>query len=179
MVSQRVERQLHLVGVQLPPPEVTLQVRRDGPPDSFSTLAGWWPRIREGLMKIRERQGARATWRPEHVRAAIVGGQAELWGIFSNVDPYPEELAGFAVTQPLTDPFLNLPTGMFVWMAYQYTDVAGREKTVRTMDDHLTEVARSRGYTHLQAFTSRAGLGRRLRSMGWETVMHVVQKELY
>jgi hypothetical protein len=40
-------------------------------------LLVWWPTIRHWLASIRRRQGPRASWLPEHVRAAVVDRHAD------------------------------------------------------------------------------------------------------
>lgn len=182
MVPERLShlRQLRLVGAEEPAEKLTIRAFSS---QTSVDLLVWWPRIRAGLMSIKERQGRRATWTPEHVRSAIVGGQAELWLVFTNTNDVPnnehERLVGFAVTQQLNDPFIALTTGLFVWMAYRFHDEPGSGASVEEMDKVLTQVAKDRGYTYLQALTSRAGLGRRMKRHGWDTAMHIIQKDLY
>jgi len=135
-----------------------------------------WPFIRRGLVLIKSRQKHGGFWEPEHVRASIVAGQSELWLAFADGGMI-ETPVGFTVTQMTTDPFLHVPIGLFVWMAWK--EPGDRTDAVAAMDEHITQVARDRGLRHIEALTARPGLGRRLAKHGWVVSMEVVRKELY
>jgi len=142
-----------------------------------------WPFIRRGLVAIKKRQGWRSTWRPEHVRDAIMKGHAELWLGYpatateaGTTVPHGAPIA-FAVTQPMIDPFVHQALGWFVWFAYK--DPLDRSDIVRVMDDYLEMVGRFRGYQFLEMLTAREGLVRRLVKHGWRKTLSVVRKDLW
>lgn len=141
--------------------------------DVPKVLPAVWPFVRRGLLHIKAKQGARSTWTPEHVLAAITQGGAELWLAMSAT----HKPLGFVVTQPLPDPFLHITQGLLVWMGY--SDPRAPHVAVEKMDDTLAQVARARGYSYVEALTTRPGLPRRMARDGWETVLYVIRKPLY
>jgi hypothetical protein len=142
----------------------------------YPDLVLYWDFVRRGLALIKSRQQHASFWEPEHVRASIVAGQSELWLAFADGGMI-ERPVGFTVTQVTTDPFIHVPTSLFVWMAWK--EPSDRTNVVAAMDEHITQVARERGLRHLEALTARPGLGRRMRRHGWEVAMEVVRKDLY
>lgn len=139
------------------------------------SIPAFWPFVRRGLVAIGKRQDKdypdRRTWTPEHVFQSLSAKQSELWVVGRNRMP-----CGFTVTQIVVDPFQHVNKGLFIWMAWNDPH---EPDAVGCMDAYLSQVARDRCLTYLEALTTRPGLARRMNRHGWEQVMVVIRKDLY
>jgi len=137
-------------------------------PAQLVDLHAFWPFIRVGLNKIRARLEKHSYWEPEHVYAALVAGRAQLLLALRG-----EAVVGFTVVTVQSDPFLQVPLSLFVWIAY--SEGGG----VVEMDDALEALARTQGLRFLEALTARTGLLRRIARHGWYRAMTILRKDLY
>lgn len=149
-----------------------------------------WPFVRQGLARIRKRQDRdhpdRATWRPEHIRAALIEGfqmQAkgampitELWLACPREKKLPFPVA-FTVTQTTMDPFVHVPLSLFIWCSYH--DPKDRSDAVTSINSAIATEAKRRGYCKLEAMTARLGLARRMAKFGWVKTMDCLELDLY
>lgn len=132
----------------------------------------YWPLIRVALLGIKADQGPRATWTPEHVLHTVMQGRAELWLALDGA-----QLAAFMVIQPLVDAFLNVPTGIFVWMAWRHPKAD--PQVIERFDETLVTLAKVRGLLYIEAITTWPRFAKRLERLGWETVMYVTRKDVH
>lgn len=137
-------------------------------------LMTYWPHIREGLLRIQQKNPPRAHWLPEHVLMELHKGLAgqNAMECFLAHDGITELSHGFIVVYPLIDPFVSLPLKLFVWM------LALEPQTMLQLVPELDHMVRARGFRGWQMQTSRKGWIRRCRDVGANVVEYVVAKDL-
>jgi hypothetical protein len=72
-----------------------------------------WPWVLKGLAAVKERVGDLVSYTPMHIRNSIVQNQSQLFIVTDDGVP-----AAFTVVTLQTDPFLNVPTVLHVWILY-------------------------------------------------------------
>lgn len=145
-----------------------VEVRRADP----NSITAHWGFLRKGLEQIRQhslKRGNKVYWLPEHVAFAVVQNRAELWWVLED-----EVIVAFVVTQFATDPFVQVPLGLFIWQAWAQPG----HNVVELTDAFLSEYALANRCLYMDAYTARPGLPRRLGKLGWRATMSVIRKEL-
>ncbi len=151
-------------------------------------LTVFWPYIRAGLDRIREKCHPRQHWLAEHVRLDIQRGLVGQCGTecflahygprFVKTAPrtYEHEgthqVRGFLVTTAQIDPFVNLPLRWFVWMGVLDSD------TFVALMPEFERLAKERGYRGY-SWTGRPGWSRApfVRQFGIGVVEYIVGKD--
>ncbi len=76
-----------------------------------------------------------------------------------------EEPVGFYVLSLITDPFINVPTTLFVWIAYA---MPGKWGLIPRHLQDIKERARYLGVDKVEMMSPRKGWLRKLEPLGWE-----------
>lgn len=130
---------------------------------SSETLASnttLWEFVKQGLLAVKAKIGTRSAWTPGHVRQAILNKGSELWVVLDGEEP-----VGFYVLSLITDPFINVPTTLFIWIAYA---VPGKWGLIPRHLQDIKERARYLGVDKLEMMSPRIGWLRKLLPLGWE-----------
>lgn len=133
-----------------------------------------WRYIRAGLLKVLSKQDRHVSWHPEHVKQQVQANQAEMYFVVQPDDVSPNlVLNGFFVLSMMNDPFLHMPVGLFVWIAYANGPA---------FDDGLAAIdhmAFERGVRFIECITPRPGLVRKLTHRGWRVSDYILRKDMY
>lgn len=155
-------------------PAATDIIVRPTPPEE---VVQRWPFLRGRLVEILEAQKARfpvVTWTPEHVRLALLAGQAELWLVTPEQHSHP---LAFAITQTMVDQCLHVPHGLFFWFLWRDPQAPKRVIT-DVMDVFFSNLARSRGLLYCEGITPWDGFAKRVLDMGWHIVGYIIRKDV-
>lgn len=139
-------------------------------PKIFIEKPDVWEFVKIGLEVIQSRIGNRSKWKPLHVRQAVVNGNSELWLIVDE-DAMPQ---GFYVLSAITDPFIQVPTTLFVWVAYS-------RPGTNLVDKHFNDVVqrgRELGVEAIEMMSPRKGWERRLAKHGFYVAEQIHRLEL-
>lgn len=133
-----------------------------------------WPWMRQGLEWLKHKNEPRARWLPEHVAQEIVKGLVgqSLTECFLAHDGNDQQLHGFLVAYPLTDPFVGLNLTWFVWMLYLEPYMLAKVLPEFEM------LARARRYRAWKFMSSREGWRRYAEQFGLEVSEFSMYKEL-
>ena len=151
---------------------------QDGSPlvihrSTLEDLERHWPYIKRGLKIVRSKQTKHSYWTPEHVRMELMAGRAELYFVADALeDGTLGVMHGFFVVTHLLDPFLHVPLGLFVWVAY--AQLPGFDQA----EQWIEQLARQRGMRFVETISPRPGMPRRLQKAGWYVAQTVLRKDL-
>lgn len=137
-------------------------------------LMTFWPSIRSGLLRLRQKNPPRTQWLPEHVLLELHKGFAGQSSVecFLAHDGDVDETHGFIILYPLIDPFVGLPLRLFVWM------LSLEPHVMVQLVPELDAMTLSRGYHGWQMQTGREGWLRRCKAVGARVVEYVIAKDL-
>jgi len=113
-------------------------------------LPQYWGLLNEGLFFIRRKLNSRTKWTPAHVKASLQSGQSELQMVMKEGSP-----VGWFITTVQVDPFLHVPTNLFIWLAYSAVpgDIRGLAASVR----HIMGRAEAMGLERIEFLSTRRG----------------------
>ena len=129
-----------------------------------------WKFIKTGLLSVKAKVGNRSHWEPLHVRKSIEANGSELWVVFDAVEP-----VGFYVLSVNNDPFVGIPTSLFVWIAYASP---GHWQLV---ENHLIDVearAKELGIEAIEFLSPRKGWLRKLEPLGFQVAEIIHRKQI-
>lgn len=117
-----------------------------------------WAFVENGLKVVKSRIGTRSNWTPMHVRQSILTGNSELW-MLSDVSTH----LGFYILTVVNDPFIHVPTTLFVWIAY------GTQKhLIEEGFPYVVQRAKELGINTIEMMSPRRGWIRRLLHLGFD-----------
>lgn len=164
-----------------------------------SQLVKHWSFVRKGCLSISEQihHYGHSGWTPEHIRASVLAGNAEFFGGYRReilgytiMDGMQigdgkggfassrearlgeEQLVGFFITSIITDPFLHIPVGMFVWIAY--SEGHGTREGLEL----CKKLGKERGLLYLECMSSVPDFEIRMSKIGWKEVFKVLRIDL-
>src|SRR5215469_17505433 len=135
-----------------------------------------WPAIiKPGLLVVKSKDRHCGEWHPAHVRQAIEAGFKGV--IFCEchliVSVDSTKPVGFVVLQVENDPFISVPTSLFVWIAY-----CTEPRAMGCVLPVIEKRARDLGLSKVSGVSSRMGWSKRLVRYGYSAERIVYSKEI-